>query len=509
MKKVLYYLHAFLFAAISPLYVYISYPDRYIYVHPDSIWRLVLFSFLFSLCSAFLFFVVLRDHLSAGLISTCLVLGILYPRYPFISIIITILVASLLLTIVKKRFDLLQPCIASIFVSIIVVVYAGAEYAQVRQASAAYPARSLANPIEIKTPALRTSYKPDIYYIILDAYGGEKMLKELHEFDNSLFTNALRKRGFILPPASRSNYLRTIHSLGSSLNMQYLDSISDAMGTSPLWWPLRKTFANNETRKFVESQGYKTAIIASGWDFTTITDTDTYKQPFPIFLNDFEEFFISTTNLSLFQFLGKTGVSFPSYDTHRRILLYELEQLKSIPELESPKFTFVHIIAPHPPFVFDAKGKPINPDYPYTIIDNRYLITPPTKYEQGYLDQLSFINTQVLQVVDAILEKSAHPPIIIIQGDHGPGIFLDAQSAIPPCFDERFSILNAYYLPGLDPDAVPPDITPVNTFRMIFNEYFSANLELLPNHQYFSQPEAIHQFKDVTDRTDNACVFPN
>jgi hypothetical protein len=509
MKKVFYYLHGFLFATLSPLYVYVSYPDLHTHVSPDSIWKLVGVSLIFFICSAIVFFALLRDHLATGLITTCLILGILYPRYPFLFIISAILIASLLLAIVKKGFDLLQPCLACIVISIVITTYVGTEYAQIHQVSDAYPARSLADSIEIKASAARNSYKPDIYYIILDAYAGEKMLKELHAFNNSMFTSALKKRGFILPPGSKSNYLRTIHSLSSSLNMQYLGAISETMGTSSLWWPLRETFADNETRKFLESQGYKTLVIASGWDFTTITDADTYKQPFPIFLSDFEEFFIDNTNLSLFQFLGKTVVSFPSYDTHRRIILYEFEQLKNIPELESPKFTFVHIIAPHPPFVFDAQGNPINPDYPFTIADNRYLITPPAKYQQGYLDQLSFVNTQVLETVDAILEKSVNPPIIILQGDHGPGSLIDSQSAAPPCFYERYSILNAYYLPGIPPDSVPPDITPVNTFRMIFNEYFSPDLELLPNRQYFSQQESIHQFEDVTERTDDSCTFPH
>jgi hypothetical protein len=189
-------------------------------------------------------------------------------------------------------------------------------------------------------------------------------------------------------------------------------------------------------------------------------------------------------------------------------VLYAFEQLKGIPESESPKFTFVHIISPHAPFVFGADGKPINPDYPITLADNRYLIKPPSRYQEGYLGQVSFLNDQVLEVVDAILEKSSAPPIIIIQGDHGPGIFIDSRSSTPPCFYERFSILNAYYLPGIDPGTIPQDITPVNTFRMIFNHYFSANLELLPNHQYFSPQQAIHQFEDVTDRTDDACTFP-
>jgi hypothetical protein len=438
-----------------------------------------------------------------------MVLGIVYPRYPFLFIVGAVLMASILLAAVRRKFDLIQPFVASTVISVIIAMYVGIEYMQVRRDSASYPAGSLAAPVEIRNPASEVSQKPDIYYIILDAYAGEQALRELHDFDNSKFIASLKERGFIVPSASRSNYLRTIHSLGSSLNMQYLDHVSQIMGNSSLWWPLRETFVRSEVRRFLESQGYKIVNLASGWDFTTITKADTYKQAYPIFLNDFEEFFVENTNVSLFRFWGDRWVSFPSYDTHRRMILYEFEQLKNIPELDSPKFTFVHILAPHPPFVFDASGKPINPDYPYTIVDNRYLIKPPSKYRQGYLDQLSFVNTQVLQVVDAILEKSTNPPIIILQGDHGPGIYIDSESSSPPCFYERYSILNAYFLPGIDPRTVPEDMTPVNTFRMIFNDYFSANLELLPNHQYFSIPESIHQFEDVTARVDNACTFPS
>jgi hypothetical protein len=290
MKKVFYYLHGFLFATLSPLYVYVSYPDLHTHVSPDSIWKLVGIAYFLHLLSNRILCFITRSF-SDWLITTCLYLGILYLCLPFLFIISAILIASLLLAIVKIGFDLLQPCLACIVISIVITTYVGTEYAQIHQVSDAYPARSLADSIEIKASAARNSYKPDIYYIILDAYAGEKMLKELHAFNNSMFTSALKKRGFILPPGSKSNYLRTIHSLSSSLNMQYLGAISETMGTSSLWWPLRETFADNETRKFLESQGYKTLVIASGWDFTTITDADTYKQPFPIFLSDFEDFY--------------------------------------------------------------------------------------------------------------------------------------------------------------------------------------------------------------------------
>jgi hypothetical protein len=50
----------------------------------------------------------------------------------------------------------------------------------------------------------------------------------------------------------------------------------------------------------------------------------------------------------------------------------------------------------------------------------------------------------------------------------------------------RLAILNAYYLPGVDSDLIYPSISPVNTFRLILNTYFGADLPLLPDESYLS-----------------------
>jgi hypothetical protein len=53
---------------------------------------------------------------------------------------------------------------------------------------------------------------------------------------------------------------------------------------------------------------------------------------------------------------------------------------------------------------------------------------------------------------------------------------------------EKFGILNAYYLPGVDPASAGLNdrISPVNSFRIVFNAYFGADLPLLPDQTYLS-----------------------
>jgi hypothetical protein len=45
--------------------------------------------------------------------------------------------------------------------------------------------------------------------------------------------------------------------------------------------------------------------------------------------------------------------------------------------------------------------------------------------------------------------------------------------------------LSAFYLPGYD-QSLSPTITPVNNFRLIFDHYFGADLDLLPDYSNFS-----------------------
>jgi len=94
------------------------------------------------------------------------------------------------------------------------------------------------------------------------------------------------------------------------------------------------------------------------------------------------------------------------------------------------------------------------------------------------------LNTRVLEAVDTILEESDTPPIIIIQGDHG--------AWIQPK-DRLMWILNAYYLPENN-DKLYPSISPVNTFRLVFNLYFGGRYEMLEDVSYFSPVPNLYDF---------------
>ena len=77
--------------------------------------------------------------------------------------------------------------------------------------------------------------------------------------------------------------------------------------------------------------------------------------------------------------------------------------------------------------------------------------------------------------------------MIILQADEGPypprfaddpGDFDPLEDATPEEIFQKYGILNAMHLPGVDTEAagIHDRMSPVNTFRIVFNEYFDAEL---------------------------------
>lgn len=114
-----------------------------------------------------------------------------------------------------------------------------------------------------------------------------------------------------------------------------------------------------------------------------------------------------------------------------------------------------------------------------------------------------------MSLIEKLLSHSKPSPIIILQADEGPipKRYLDElldfnwRHATEKEFRQKMGILNAYYLPGVNKDILYPSITPVNSFRVIFNLYFNTNIELLPDESYaFTDGRHIYKLFNVTDK---------
>jgi hypothetical protein len=351
------------------------------------------------------------------------------------------------------------------------------------------------NLVNLEKPAML----PDIYYIILDGYARADILKEVYQYDNSEFLDYLVQKGFYIANKSRSNYNQTFLSLTSSLNLTYLDDLVSRIGTeSDDRMPLIKMIRNNNVSSFLKQYGY--LIVAfSSYPGTEIKNADIYMN-FPGSLSEFQNVLINTTPIPVLlnKVLSKKG----QYDLHRNQLLYIFDHLAKMTEINFPIFVFAHIIIPHPPFVFGEHGEPINPNRKFEYADGSHFMSNGgnrDEYIKNYKKQLTFINKKITEIIDDIISNSPEPPIIILQSDHGPGSMLDWENPNNTNLKERMSILNAYYLPNNDYNQLYDEITPVNTFRIIFNHYFGMDQELLKDESYFSTWNHPYKFIRITD----------
>lgn len=344
---------------------------------------------------------------------------------------------------------------------------------------------------------------PDIYYIILDAYGRADRLKTFYDFDNAPFVQALESRGFYVAHHSRSNYDQTGYCLPAYLNMNYWDVLLRGKNKDDAFEVERKLIDENAVAAFLRGVGYHYVYIWTGTGVSRVDtadlelDDNTLTPP-----ESFAEEVFSLTALAAAPPPPQIfHVQEAKYGEHRAYIETAFKNLDSVARLPYPKFVFAHILAPHPPFVFGPHGEAINPHYVYSEDDASQLMQRLTRpqYIQGYAGQLQYINQRILEAVDAILRQSSHPPIIIIQGDHGSRMNLDWESLARTDLREPFSILNAYFVPPHVRERLYDTITPVNSFRIVLSAQFGANYPPLPDRSFFALADHAFEFTDVTD----------
>ena len=317
---------------------------------------------------------------------------------------------------------------------------------------------------------------PDVYYIILDMYARGDVLEEYYDYDNSDFLSFLTDKGFYVADQSRANYQHTLQSLASSLNLTYLDAVAQQIGEDCTnIRPLTVMVKNSRVMQYLDDHGYTTIGFFTGHEFTDNKDVDIYLKPDWWHPSQFQTGLIDLTPFAVFK---RTRDDF-----HRSLVLHIFEHLPDATQLDAPTFVFAHILAPHPPYVFGPHGEPVESKKTHFSYEQDEFIA-------AYRDQVSHVNMRLKAVIKEILSRSPEPPIIIVQADHGAAYRNTTIQA-------RFPILNAYYFPDQSYDALYADITPVNTFRVVFNEYFGTNYPLLEDRSYFVHHP--YAYSDLTD----------
>jgi hypothetical protein len=362
-----------------------------------------------------------------------------------------------------------------------------------------------------RIPGIIPNEKPDVYYIILDAYGRADILENYFSHDNEDFIEFLQDRGFYVTNQSYSNYIHSALSMASSLNMSFVDDLGIDLARADFPSSFRTRLSHSFVRTTFDRLGYSIVAIDSGWKWTQWLDADTFLTPdgddrpirlTSLSINPFEDLVLNTSGgrimldvLTKFAVFDAIELK-DSADKHRQLILYELHSLEEVPQIPGPKFIFAHVVAPHRPYVFGPNGEHREPGGMFTFADSGDLSGEDLQ-RRLYRDQLIFITSELSEVISTILSQYDELPIIIIQADHGPRMGVEWEDPTDEDVEQGMAILNAYLLPERCRDFLEPKTSPVNSFRIVFNCSFGTDYEMLPNDSYFSGFEKILEFTRI------------
>jgi hypothetical protein len=353
--------------------------------------------------------------------------------------------------------------------------------------------------VELSAVATAANHAPrQLFYFIFDRYGSQPVLADSYGFDNSDLIGFLEGRGFYVASKSRANYPMTAHSLASTFHMGYLDFLAKhPRSRRGDWHPIFDRLRDHRVGRFLKSRGYKFVQIGGWWGPTQHNG----------YADESHNFGFSEFNTG---YLRKTIVppilnAVAPDSAYARLLQWntsqchrvprQIEKVKEIGSRSEKTFVFAHILVPHDPYVFSRDGRCLSP----AEIEKR-------TEQEGYVDQIRYANSLIKDFVSALLATDGPKPIIIIQSDEGPvptRYRHSERSWHDATADElrvKMGILNAFYFPDGDYGDLDPQVTSVNTFRIVFDKYFGTTFKRLPDRSYaFPDKSKIYDFYDITD----------
>jgi hypothetical protein len=301
----------------------------------------------------------------------------------------------------------------------------------------------------------------------------------------------LRDRGFIIPRHARANYPRTEPALASLLNLDYIQNLG-------LRGDLKPFIEYNRMAAFLKGQGYRFVFFPTPFKFTSQNRAADLQLPAPSEIES--EFLAGWVRTTMLPEIVRGGCIVLSCQPGRfrlvpetaELIDWKFERMAELAGAPRPTFVFAHLVLPHEPFLYRADCTHREPYWPANagLVGDR-------KATEGYLDEIRCANRKLAALVDSILARSRRPPVILLQSDHGHGRlgrlpelkFVDRHR-----LRERMAVFSAYFLPGVESEALGDSITPVSAVRFVLRRYLQAALPPLEDASYWSSEDRPFEF---------------
>ncbi len=343
-------------------------------------------------------------------------------------------------------------------------------------------------PPDLEQAIANAENKPDIYLIVLEGYARHDLLREAYAYNNLPFLETMRNHGLAAANQSVANYAEPVMSLASLLNMDYAHALSaggaaddpDGLG------PAVELYHNNRVFTALRRAGYEIIVFPPGLAMLEPRLNVETHRPGDI-LNEFEMVLAAhTVAARILQgwnyVIHRDNLNLREVVERRRVLhvfdgLAELAATAS----EQPRLIYAYMSIPGPPFLFNRDGGRAERSTVVTSDSRDVFRGSWTDYVQAYVDQLTFTNRRLERAIDSIMEAGeGDPPVILIASSQGIGVLREEFRQVPP--ELLLSNLTLMGIPGRDQQRLMNrPVSPVNLFRIVFNEVFEADLSLLDN----------------------------
>jgi hypothetical protein len=347
---------------------------------------------------------------------------------------------------------------------------------------------------ELSAVSAQRTTRPDVYHIVLDGFGRPDVLKERYGLDLSVMVGDLKAAGFeVAEDSGAANYTQTYLSLASMLNVEYLDWLAARLPDSLSRVPLNERIQQSLVLATFKRLQYEIVFFGSIYSATQSHRlADRCECDYPWF-GEFESIIVQSTP---FGDLGLAGID---YRPHRNKVRRTFDALESLAPPGRPRFVFAHVMAPHPPFVFDAGGHDRAPSRAFSLDDGSMFRGSFADYQHGYREQATYIAARVVRVVEHIEQLSraaARESVVIIHGDHGPRARFHATDPARTDASESLPVLLAIRWARAG-ESDRPVVSLVNVYRSFFRRYFNADLAQLPDRSFVSSFLRPYQFHEI------------
>lgn len=316
-----------------------------------------------------------------------------------------------------------------------------------------------------------TCARPSIYFILMDEYSGSDALKQYFNYDNSRFEQFLQSEGFKVNRHTNSNYLLTVFSVASTLNMDFIHDLGDASANNHFGYRKAvKLISDNAVMNFMKAHGYR----INNYSYLRLPDAP------PVFKADYlpGEIDLITHKTMYSRIANNLHRVMANWFRNAEVMQKEDDfyidnneaMIKGVlsearKQQSQPAFTYMHLMMPHDPIAFDSTGQRITP---FWARDNY----TQEQRDNAYLEYLVYTNNRMRSFINELKKATKGEAIIILMSDHG-------YRRIPRRTGLTWQTLNAVYLPQQQYSKWYDGVTNVNQFRVLLNTAFGQQLPLV------------------------------